>query len=135
MMEVTLVQILSDAPKSRSWSDGITFRLTIVESTQAQRKAARKPVVNMNRFNALVALDGLPGQRASSVAKVFEEAFRLGLSVGEGNVSARQTRSLNDYTRELMATLKPSGLFRGDETPIYQTLQSIYRLGIWAVDS
>ncbi len=133
--DVVLIKILSGACKRRSLGDDSTVLNIIIESTQAQRKDGHKPVVNMNRFESLIAIDGVPGKHKGSVARVFEETFKLGFLVGEGNdVSARQTKSLNDYTRELMGILEPSGLFGGDGKVIHQTLQSVYRLGIWAAD-
>ena len=123
--EALLVRIYSSHVLEADYGDGKVIKYFIVERGN---KRDHRPVVNMQYFEKLVAIDGLPLSKGNPVVGIFEKVFTLGFVVGVENKRLADQMPLNEHTRALVGVAEAHKLNLG---PTKQVLRNVYRLGVW----
>jgi len=126
--EVLLVRIYKSHPLEANLGDGKVIKYFIVAQRNRQDHG---PVVNMQYFEKLVAIDGLPPSKGNSVVGILEKVFALGFQQRlkvKGESLKVGDETLNEYMRALAEVAEAHKLNLG---PTKQVLRNVYRWAVW----
>ncbi len=127
LYEVLLLRIYNSHMQEENFGDGKIVKYFIVERGNSGR-TKKRPAINMQDFEKLMAIDGLSSKHDNLVGAIFEKVFSLGFVVGVENKLLAKRISLNEFTDSLVKIIEA---YNFSVHSAKKVLRNIYRCGVW----